>query len=302
MKEMVPFELATPAMIVGRSFDGSAPPLGLGEPFALLGGHQLGSDGIPFRIMHDHQPAFRQWVAESCEEAIAEERPWFRGNPIMLVGPPGAGRTHAARWLSRVVRVPHAILNLSDPLIASNVAASTRMTEAVWALPITIAMAAARCANPIVTVVGTEHASDDVLAGFMTMVDPDSGLDWIEDQLKATVDLSEITWILQCDPTSPPPTALRRCFKHITFEAPPAQIDSLLTLSIMLEAMDDLGIDAADGSYNWARICERLPHGSREAKQLYAAMIEALDSIQSTRRKDAVEDVDAPLFHFSRRR
>lgn len=302
MIEMVPFELATPAMIVGRSFDGSTAPLGLGEPFALLGGHQLGPDGIPIRIMHDHQPAFRQWIAESCKEAIAEERPWFRGSPIMLVGPPGAGRTHAARWLSRVVGVQHAILNLSDPLIASNIAASRSVTEAVWALPITIAMAAARCANPIVTVVGTEHVSDDVLAGFMTMVDPDSGLDWSEDQLKTTVDLSEVTWILQCDPTRPPPTALRRCFRHVTFEAPPANIDSLLALSIMLEAMGDLGIDPTNPAYTWARICGHLPHGGPKAKQLYASMIDALKSIQSPHREDVVEDIDSPLFQFSRRR
>ena len=44
----IPFHPATPAIIVGHSATADVPPLGLGEPFALLGGDRLGSSGIPF--------------------------------------------------------------------------------------------------------------------------------------------------------------------------------------------------------------------------------------------------------------
>lgn len=196
MNGIAPFEPATPAMVVGQSFDGASPPLGLGEPFALLGGERLGPDGIPFLAMHDHQPKFLEWLAESCRNLLAAERPWFRAEPMVITGPPGAGRTHAARWLARVAGVPHVILNLTDPLVAANIAASRRVNEALWASPITIAMAATRCANPVVSVIGTDRMSDDVASGLASMIDPDTSVFWSEDQLGTCVDLSEVTWIL----------------------------------------------------------------------------------------------------------
>ena len=142
MNGITAFEPAIPAMVVGRSFDGSPPPLGLGEPFALLGGDRLGPDGIPFQVMHEHQPGFLRWVTQSCQASLAAERPWFRGRPVVLTGEQGVGRTHAARWLARVAGPPHVVLNLTDPVIAANVTASGRVNEALWASPITVAMAA----------------------------------------------------------------------------------------------------------------------------------------------------------------
>lgn len=277
MATLAPFQPATPAMIVGYGADEEPLPLELGEPFALFGGDRLGPDGIPFLVMHEHQPDFLAWVRERCAAMLAAERPWFSGGTLILGGVAGAGRTHAARWLARVVGVPHAVLNLTDPVIAANVAASGEISEAMGASPVTIAMATARCANPIVSVIGADRVGDDVLAGLAEMIDPERGRRWREDRLGIDIDLGEVTWILQRDIMRGIPSWVAPRADAVALRPVPTGHDHVLALSICCEAMGDLGIDPRDGTVSWQRIREQLPrYGQSSAKVLYANMVNAL--------------------------
>lgn len=277
MATRAPFQPATPAMIVGHCAGSEPLPLELGEPFALLGGDRLGPDGIPFLVMHDHQPDFVAWVREHCAKMLEAERPWFGGGTLILGGVTGAGRTHAARWLARVVGVPHAVLNLTDPVVAANLAASSEIGEAMGASPVTIAMATARCANPIVTVVGADRVKDDVLAGLAAMIDPERCRRWREDRLGIDIDLGEATWVLQREGTRTIPSWVAPDADVLTLRPIPSGTDNVLALSICLEAMGDLGIDPHAGTCSWGRIREQLPrYGQTSAKVLYANMVNAL--------------------------
>ncbi|BCA59483.1 hypothetical protein [Sphingomonas sp. HMP6] len=277
MATLAPFQTATPAMIVGYR-DGDEPlPLELGEPFALLGGDRLGPDGIPFLVMHEHQPDFLAWVRKRCAAMLAAERPWFGGGTLILGGVEGVGRTHAARWLARVVGVPHAVLNLTNPVVAANVAASGEIGEAMGASPVTIAMATARCANPVVTVVGADRVGDNVLAGLAAMIDPERCRRWREDRLGIDVDLGEVTWILQRDMRRGIPSWVAPGADTVALRAAPSGFDHVLALSICSEAMGDLGIDPRAGTVSWQRIREQLPrYGQSSAKALYANIVNAL--------------------------
>jgi hypothetical protein len=277
MATLASFQPATPAMIVGHGSGDEPLPLELGEPFALLGGDRLGPDGIPFLVMHEHQPEFLAWVRAGCAAMLAAERPWFGGGALILGGVPGAGRTHAARWLARVVGVSHAVLNLTDPVIAANVAASGEIGEALGASPVTIAMATARCANPIVTVLGADRVGEDVLAGLAAMIDPERCRRWREDRLGIDVDLGEVTWILQRDPQRSIPSWVVPNADAVALRPIPAGIDHVLALSICLEAMGDLGIDLRGGQCSWQAISEELPRYSYSSvKALYADMVNVL--------------------------
>lgn len=281
MNVITSFGPSAPVMVVGQSFDGSVPPLGLGEPFALRGGDRLDPSGIAFDIMHEHQPDFLRWVSNGCRDQLAEGHAWFKAPPIALTGPSGAGRTHAARRLAAAVGVPHVVLNLTDPLIARSVMASRGLNEALWASSISIAMAAAQCANPTVTVLGGDRVDDDVASGLAAMIDPEAGSSLLEDQLGISVDLSEVTWVLQCDE----PAKLRRIIGDrapiITLSRPPDEIDSVFALSIFREAMEDCGEALTDPNYNWERIKATLPrHPIIHAKALYADMVNAITSLK----------------------
>lgn len=276
MNDLTPFRPATPAMIVGRAFDGGPAPLALSEPFALHGGNRLGPDGIAFDLMHEHQPAFERWVTSSCQALIAAERPWFRARPLLVTGAQGGGRTHAGWRLAKAVGVPSVVLNLTDPLIAASVASSGRVNATLWASPITIAMAAKRCANPVVSVIGIDVVAGDVAAGLMAMIDPATGRAWSEDRLQAYMDFGEVQWIVQCDDLGRVPEALRRQSAHVRFEAFPAGIETTAALSILLEVIEDLGLDEADPALDWPKIARHLGGYHRSAKDLYARMVQAV--------------------------
>ncbi|WP_174291077.1 hypothetical protein [Sphingomonas bacterium] len=277
MATLAPFQPATPAMIVGYGTDDEQLPLELGEPFALLGGDRLGPDGIPFLVMHEHQPEFLAWVRERCAAMLAAERPWFGGGKLVLGSGGGAGRTHAARWLARVVGVPHSVLNLTDPVVAANIAASGDIGEAMGASPITIAMAAARCANPFVSVIGADRVGDDVLAGLVAMMDPERGRRWREDRLGVDVDLGEVVWFLQRDVRRGIPSWVAPEADAVALRPVPSGRDHVLALSICCEAMGDLGIDPRGGIVSWSQVRERLPrYGHNSARHIYAGMVNAL--------------------------
>lgn len=275
------FQPATPAMIVGHGKGDEPLPLDLGEPFALLGGDRLGPDGIPFMMMHEHQPDLLGWVRARCTAMLAAERPWFNGGTLILDGVAGAGRTHAARWLARVVGVPHAVINLTNPVIAANIAASSEIGEALGASPLTIAMAAGRCANPVATVIGADRVNEDVLAGLAVMMDPERCRRWREDRLGVDIDLGEVTWILQRDSGRHVPSWIAPDAHAVKLRAIRWRTDHELALSICLEAMGDLNIDPHDGTWSWRRISEQLPQArATTAKELYANMIDALRACQ----------------------
>ena len=297
MNGLAHFKPARPAMIVGRALDECPAPLGLSEPFALNGGDRLGPDGIAFELLHEHQPAFLRWVTTSCRALIAAERPWFRGAPVLVTGPEGAGRTHAARRLARVAGVPHVILNLTDPVIAANIASSGQVSEALWASPVTVAMAAKRCANPIVTVIGIDKVGDDIASGLVSMIDPTTGRSWSEDQLQTEVDFGEVTWIVQCDDLTRVPPTLRTLAAHVKFAEFPAGIETTAALSILLEVLDDLGFDEADPVFDWPNVARVVGRYHRSAKGLYAQMTQAVTSIarDGAPALDTDDDEDLPF-------
>ena len=251
------FQPAVPAMIVGHSTRGGMPPLGLGEPFALLGGERLGPAGIPFLISHEWQPDFVNAVAGACDNLLAAERPWFRMPPSVLIGRAGAGRTHAARSLARAAGVHHVILDLSDPAISASIAASAETGEALWVSPVVTAMAATRCANPIVSVIEASTNPDAAVA-ITSMVDPVLGRAWAEDRIGTIVDLGEITWLVQADSVEELPAPLAERLSVIPMQSVEVNVHSSILVSLVAEVLDDLKIAALDPAVSWDDIVQRV--------------------------------------------
>ena len=109
--------------------------------------------------------------------------------------------------------------------------------------------------------------------------------------MKTLIDLGEVTWLIQCEQASRVLTGLRTLATEVRFERPPTSAESVFTLSVLLEAAGDLGIDLTDPLYAWDRISARLRH-SPTTKARYAAMIDALAGL----RRDAIsDDQDLPF-------
>lgn len=249
------FQPAAPAMIVGHSVADGVPPLGLGEPFALLGGDRLGPAGIPFLVGHEWQPAFLHAIRTACDDLLAAGRPWFRMPPALLAG--GEGRSHAARSLARAAGVHHIFLNISHAVIGACISGSTDFSEALWVSPIVTAMAATQCANPVVSVIGADVNADAAVA-LASMLDPVLGRAWMEEKIGTVVDLGEVTWLVQADSLERLPTPLADKLMIVPMkEVAIGEHDEIL-VSLLAEVLADLGISPADPTVAWANIVERV--------------------------------------------
>lgn len=251
------FQPATPAMIVGHSTMDGVPPLGLAEPFALLGGDRLGPAGIPFLVGHEWQPVFLHAVRTTCDDLLTASRPWFRMAPALLAGPAGAGRSHAARSLARAAGVQHIFLNLSDPVIGASISGSTDMSEALCVSPVVMAIAASRCANPVVSVIGADVNADAAVA-LASMIDPVLGRAWLEERIGIVVDLGEVTWLVQAEAPERLPAPLAEKLSVIPMQAVPVSEHSEIMVSLLAEVLRDLGISPSDPAIAWSDIVQRI--------------------------------------------
>ncbi len=153
-------------------------------------------------------------------------------------------------------------------------------------------MAAKRCANPIVTVIGIDKVGDDIASGLVSMVDPATGRAWSEDKLQTEVDFGEVTWIIQCDDLTRVPHALRAQAGHVGFSAFPSGVENTAARSILLEVLDDLGLDEADPAFDWPHVARHLNGYNRGAKQLYARITDVVTDLARNGPSDVNPDED----------
>jgi hypothetical protein len=263
-------QAALPAMIVARGSDDSQPPMGLGEPFALMGGDRLHAGGIPFLFGHEWQPSLRNVVIEACEAALEAQRVWFRMPPCVLVAEPGVGRTHAARCLAHAMNVPHVILNLADPVVANSLSRPGIFREALAVSPIVAMMAAKRIANPVVSVVGVgvHPDADAVLAD---MIDPETSHAWHEHEFALDVDLGEVSWLVQVDEGYDLPAPIEKHLTLVPLEHDPAR-EQEVVLSVALEVLRDLGLSPSDPVLEITKLFTERSRFALNVSDLYAQL------------------------------
>lgn len=299
MNDLSIFSGARPAMIVGKSFAGHPAPLDLDKPFALVGGEKLADDGVGFELMHEHQPDFLKWVAESCHTSLAAGRDWFHGSAVSLSSGSACGPLHAARTLAHVIGAPHVILDLANPSVANSLASSKKIGEDGWATPLTVAMAAHRCANPVASVVNFDRVTDDVLVGLFSMIDPNTSSLFTEDKLRVTLDLSQVTWMIQQKNAPRASQLLAEMAEPMHFNSFPTGRETTAVLSILLEVIRDLDLDASDPALDWSKIAPRLDGHHSSASGLYDEMRRAVIGAERNEVLPpwrTVTGIDTPLF------
>lgn len=176
-------------------------------------------------------PAFAQPLAE-IRRALALAAyagcPAPRIRPLLLVGPPGVGKTWFARRLAQALGLPLGSLNLggaTDNRCLQGTARGWSATVPAW--PIT-EMARLGVPNPVLFLdevdkaggqrEGNGRAHDTLLA----MLEPESAAAWFDESLRTTADLRHVVWVLAANETRGiPAPLLSRVSVHLV-EAPPA--------------------------------------------------------------------------------
>jgi hypothetical protein len=202
--------------------------------------------------------------------AIREEYPWMgkatalierdlmrcrnRGigiqiKPILLVGPPGAGKTRYATRLGEALGLYSYVLNASgssDNRTLQGTAAGWGTATPSWPVE---CIADCHSANPLLIVDEIEKTSEErkngrIADSLIAMLERESASRWYDEALKATVDISHCNWIFTANSLDGIPAPLLDRLRVVRLENPSREHIPAIIKSIVGELADEIGTDA----------------------------------------------------------
>ena len=167
--------------------------------------------------------------------------------PIVLVGPPGCGKTSFAQDLLEALGVPHSLYACaaaSDTSLAGN---PRRWQTGEPSLPLSLIIERG-VASPGIILDELEKAATGMQNGrlhdaLLGLLEPRSSSAWVDPYAQAPVDLSRVIWIATANTVDGIPAALRDRCRILAFPAPRTEHLSVLAASILRRSATARGLD-----------------------------------------------------------
>ncbi|MDX9861228.1 MAG: AAA family ATPase [Rhodospirillales bacterium] len=226
-----------------------APFKALARPVPLRGGDK--DFGEIVGHLHREFP----WMGDAIDR-IADDlalcglasQPWIRIRPLLLVGPPGSGKSRFARRLAELIGTGCQLISASGSsddrsLVGTAHAWGNREPSAILQL-----MLASGAANPLIIVdeiekAGGSHHNGDIRRSLLGMLEPETAKRWFDECLQAHCDLSGVSWILTANSLEPisRPLLSRMAIARVGLPGPDA-IDGIID-AMRADIASELGLD-----------------------------------------------------------
>ena len=175
-------------------------------------------------------------IAEQAAMNLWAGQPWLALKPTLLVGSPGAGKSHFARRLSELSGCGDAILSFAGTNSNSEIGGNPRGFKHPKVCFPAATMERTGTANPIVVIDEVEKASvsniGDPVATLLTLMEPSTARRYFDGYLAAEINLSHVSWILTANSMAhlPPPLLSRVTVVEVSGPGPEHADQVLATL------------------------------------------------------------------------
>ncbi len=206
--------------------------------------------------------------------------------PLLLVGPPGVGKSRFARRLAAALGLPSAATSLagaSDSRELEGTARGWATAQPCWALD---QVAALGVANPLLVVdevdkVARDGRNGDPLAALLPFLEPGTAAAHRDPVLGASCDLSAISWVLAANDAWRLPGPLLSRLRVLEMGPPPAEAFAAVLAAIRGDLAAELGcapelLPALEGAdLAWLERRWREARSPRALRKMYERLLGA---------------------------
>lgn len=214
------------------------------KPYKIL------REPIELRVAHNFEALAGKfpWFKQAIEAILRDQREgrWFRLKPILLLGPPGIGKSAFARQLAALAGLPFMALSFAGQTDSRGFLGTARGWGNATTALVTTLMMRNKCANPLIFVDEIEKAerthNGDPRAALLIMAERETARVWEDPCLQTTVDVSHVCWVAGANTLDGLDPALLSRFRIVRIPRPGADDWTAVRREMLLMISEDIDL------------------------------------------------------------